>query len=506
MLTVRQLAFAGVCLTLCACIRVPTSRGPAEAAQTPPPLNTDRVRASVSPSVTQAFVDSLVALPQFGNMQWGVLIVAPQRGDTLAAVNADRLVMPASNMKLITGAVALSQLGPGYQWRTTITRTGAITNGVLRGDLVVAGTGDPSVSAALRGDPLTAFAPLVAALKASGVTRVEGLVRPSSTPAFPGSPLGFGWEWDDLDSPYGAGVSELLFNEAFTDIVVRGCVSLSGLACITTSPALTSPVVRGHVRVVAAGTTTAPLEYWRDSATVSGIVVRGNIVTGDSIALSVSHPETRSAYVAALTEALGRAGITAQYGPAGAAGTDTVVVLQSLPLQQVLAAMQKPSQNQIAEVLFRSVGLQATGVGTPDSARAVVERQLIAWGARRDGFAVRDGSGLSRHDYLSPRTVVQVLEAMRQRSDFGTFYDALPVAGVDGTLRNRLRDVAQGRVRAKTGTIDKARALSGYVTTNAGELLLFSIIANNHTVPNREIERVQDLIVARLLAMPQTTP
>lgn len=456
----------------------------------------------------QQFVDSLVALPQFSNMQWGILLVAPERRDTLASVNADRLFMPASNMKLVTAAVALARLGPDFRWTTTVTRTGPINRGVLRGDIVVTGTGDPSISSALRRDPLDAFAPLVAALKAAGVTQVIGRVRASDTPAFPGSPLGFGWDWDDLHEAYGAGITELMWNEAFTNVQVRGCGRGGRRACVTTTPLRTSPVVHADVRVRAAGSGASEIIWWRDSAETPGITVRGSIAAGDSISFSAAQPDGRATYLAAVTEALTRARIVLR--PNGRAATrpvrhgmlaDTIVVLQSLPLRDVLVAMQKPSQNQIAESLFRTLALQGTGVGTPDSARAVVERQLLTWGVRADAYAIRDGSGLSRHDYLSPRLLVQVLDTMRRRGDFSVYHDALPVAGVDGTLRTRMPQFAEGRVHAKTGTIDKSRALSGYVTTADGELLLFSLIANNQTVPNREVDRVQDLIIERLVNM-----
>jgi D-alanyl-D-alanine carboxypeptidase/D-alanyl-D-alanine-endopeptidase (penicillin-binding protein 4) len=132
----------------------------------------------------------------------------------------------------------------------------------------------------------------------------------------------------------------------------------------------------------------------------------------------------------------------------------------------------------------------------------VVERQLRAWGIDTTGFVIRDGSGLSRHDYLSPETVVRVLDVVRQAPYFRVFYDALPIAGVDGTIANRMRGTAaQANVRAKTGYIDRARSLSGYVTTADGHLLVFSFLANNWTVPVKGVERVQDTVAAQLARM-----
>lgn len=461
---------------------------------------------ATTPTATQRLVDSLVALPQFSNAHWGVLIVAPDRRDTLASVRADQLVMPASNMKIITAAVGLTQLGPEFSWRTTFTRTGPIVRGVVRGDVVVEGRGDPSISSAMRGDPMTAFGPLVEALRAAGVRRIAGRIRSSDAAAFPGSPLGFGWDWDDLDAPYGAGVTELMFNEAFTDVHVVGCAASGRAACVTTTPLGTSPVIHSQVVVRAAGSGAPQLTWWRDSAAVPGITIRGSIARGDSTSFEAAHPDDRNTYLAAVTEALRRGGITVGGGRVVSGAADTVVVLRSPPLRDVVGAMMKPSQNQVAEALFRTIALERSGAGLPDSARALVERQLADWGVRSDAFAIRDGSGLSRHDYLTPHAVAQVLDVMRRGPTFSAFYEALPIAGLDGTLRNRMRGFAQGRVRAKTGTIDKARALSGYVTTADGEMLIFSIIANNFSVSNREIDRATEQIVEHLVNMRRSAP
>jgi D-alanyl-D-alanine carboxypeptidase/D-alanyl-D-alanine-endopeptidase (penicillin-binding protein 4) len=274
-------------------------------------------------------------------------------------------------------------------------------------------------------------------------------------------------------------------------------------------PLRTSPVIRSTVTTRAAGSGAPALTFWRDSARVPGIAVRGSIAVGDSTTFTASQPDDRATYLAAVTQVLAAAGIRVR-GRAvptiTVAGADTVVVLQSLPLRQVLPAMLKPSQNQLAEMLFRTLALQATGVGSPDSARVIVDRQLTAWGVRSDARVIHDGSGLSRHDYLTPRALVQILETMRHAPTFTLWYDALPIAGVDGSLANRMTGFAQGRVHAKTGTLDKVRSLSGYVTTADGEQLIVSIIANNFTVPTREVDRTAERIVERLVNMRRSVP
>ena len=141
-------------------------------------------------------------------------------------------------------------------------------------------------------------------------------------------------------------------------------------------------------------------------------------------------------------------------------------------------------------------------MGSADSARAVVQRQIAQWGVPASEAVVRDGSGLSRYDYISPRTVVRVLDAMRRSPNFKVYYDALPIGGVDGTIRNRMKGTpAENNVHAKTGSVALARSLSGFVTTANGRMLIFSFLCNNWTVPVRSVERVQDAIAARLASM-----
>jgi D-alanyl-D-alanine carboxypeptidase/D-alanyl-D-alanine-endopeptidase (penicillin-binding protein 4) len=186
-----------------------------------------------------------------------------------------------------------------------------------------------------------------------------------------------------------------------------------------------------------------------------------------------------------------------------ATGTvDSLFTVFSPPLREILPVFEKPSQNQIGEILFKTLALVKTGVGTADSARRVVSDQLLAWGAAPDGFAVRDGSGLSRHDYVTPRTIIHVLDAVRRSPDFKVLYDALPIGGVDGTIRSRMKGtLAEGNVHAKTGTLDKARSLSGYVTTADGRMLLFSALCNNYVVPTRRVDDVSNALAVRLASM-----
>ncbi len=456
-------------------------------------------------------IDSMATQDAFRNAQWGILVVDPVRGDTLYARNAGKLFMPASNMKLLTGATALAQLGADYRFRTEFAANGALVNGVLRGDLVVIGRGDPTVSDAAFGDAMTPLRAAADSLWSRGVREIAGALVTGGD-AFPDSTLGFGWAYDDLDYGYSAGVDELMFNEGFARVTVRASKTVGGQATVRTAPARTVPGV-GRVTVVTGGMMEPEAQQrnhivWETD--VRGprplLNLSGFVKARDSATVEVAIRNPSQAWLEAFAEALSARGIVVRGTVISAPAVDTaglsrLFTLWSPPLRTILPLLEKPSQNQIAEIMFRTLGLEKTGVGTPDSGRKVVERQLAAWGADTAGHAVRDGSGLSRHDYVTPQTVVRVLDAMRTHKDFKTFYDALPIAGVDGTIGSRMKNTAaQGNVHAKTGTVDKARSLSGYVTTADGRLLLFSVLCNNFTVPNRAVEQVQDAIVVRLAA------
>jgi D-alanyl-D-alanine carboxypeptidase/D-alanyl-D-alanine-endopeptidase (penicillin-binding protein 4) len=475
------------------------------------------------PPARAAFVaalDSMLDAPQWRTARWGVLIVHPRTGDTLYARDADRLFMPASNQKLVTGATALAVLGPDYRWRTAVAAPrGAFRDGVVRGDLHVVGSGDPTVSDRMRGDAMIPLLALADTLRARGLRRVEGELVASGG-AFPGDYWGYGWGWDDFDEPYSAGVSELLLNDGLARVVVRGGPQPGSAPEVAVGPAagivpLELAVTTATPGVVGRGTTaTRVTARWNPRRCATGWRVWCRWATApcspspSAIRAAPTRRRSRRRSPSAASPCRRRRGGAARalclgtgLRPAHAArhgGRDVVAA----------AARGAPGAREAVAEPDRRGGvplarLRAHARRHPRQRAAVVYEQLRQWNVvPEQDIAVRDGSGLSRHDYVTPRALVRILDAVRRRPDSSAFIDALPVAGVDGTLANRMKGTpAEGNVRAKTGTVDRARALSGYVTTADGERLVFSLLCNNHTVPTREVDRVQDAIAARLAAM-----
>ena len=459
-------------------------------------------------------IDSMVNAPEFRTALWGILIVDPEKHDTLYAHNAAKLFIPASNQKLVSSSVMLEQLGPEYRFRTTFAAHGTVANGTLNGDLAVIGRGDPTMSdRMMQGDAMNALRAIADSLSLRGIRRITGNVVAVGD-AFPGPVAGATWPWDGLDGASFAGVDELLFNEGLSTIRVRSGASIGDPAVVETRPAKTFPTVRVTATTVARDTSAAlgagrgargvalaRVSAYHDTLS-SAVVVRGQIALGDSATISFPQHDPATAFVAALTEALGERGIAVdrQATPwTQNPQVDSLFTVLSVPLREILPAIMKPSQNQIAEVFLRTLGLERAGVGTADSGRRVVERQFAAWKIPSDAFVVRDGSGLSRSDLISPEAIVSILEVMRHSPNFPLFFDALPIAGVDGTIRTRMRDTpAQGNLHAKTGTLSMVRSLSGYVRTADGRLLEFSMLCNNWTTPQAAVDRVQDAIGAAL--------
>jgi D-alanyl-D-alanine carboxypeptidase/D-alanyl-D-alanine-endopeptidase (penicillin-binding protein 4) len=402
----------------------------------------------------QHSIDSLVDDPKFANANLGVLIVNPETGDTLYSRNAHKLFMPASNQKILTSAVALTQLGPDYRYHTVIAKRGEIKDSVLNGDLIVIGRGDPTMSDRVYGSAAKEMAAIADSVRAHGIRRVTGALRQGGN-AFPDSIYGYGWEWDDIGGESGAPVDELLYNEGMVQRAAK---------------------IDGRDTVISVATRTPGYVYL--SALYGALSQRGVSVTG-LVDLNIDSL---------------------------AAPLDTVYVIQSPPLREILKHFMKPSQNQIGEALLKTLGLEKTGIGTADAGAAVISTQLRDWGIDSTEYVVYDGSGLSRHDLVTPHAIVTILSTMRKDTAFTVYYDAFPIAGVDGTIRSRMKGTAaENNLHGKTGTIEFVRSLSGYVDTADGQKLVFSFLSNHFTTPVSEITRVQDAVGA-LLASYRSTP
>jgi len=445
--------------------------------------------------------------PALAGSQWSVEVLSLDRGDVLFELDPTRLVMPASNNKILTAAAALTRLGPEFRYETRLLAHGAVEEGTLRGDLIVVGSGDPTTAPRFHdGDPFGVFREWAALLRERGIHRIAGAIVGDGR-AFPPPLIGRGWEWDDLAYGYAAPVSALQFNEnAYTLEVAPG--EAEGLPAAARCLPLPDYVrLDARVTTAAAGAR-GTLAIQRGEQSES-IIVRGSIALQtkpDRTTLAVESPTHY--YLAALTKVFQEEGIDAAgAGIRALDGTDEAIPAGaellsrhlSPPLSEILKPLLKTSQNLYAETLVRTLGLAARRDGSFDAGRQVLQESLSAMALPPGTYAYADGSGLSRHNLLSADQLVRVLRYMYRHPYFPHFYDALPIAGVDGTIRGRLKGTkAENNVRGKTGTIAYVRCLSGYVRTGEGEMLAFAMLANNFLAPNRAVEYVQDSALERL--------
>ncbi|MCX6537921.1 MAG: D-alanyl-D-alanine carboxypeptidase/D-alanyl-D-alanine-endopeptidase [Acidobacteria bacterium] len=481
----------------------------AACAQQPRPAVTPQPPSGPLPGATalQSDLTSIFQAPAFSNAVWGVLVRSLKTGDTLFALNPRTLLMPASNMKVVTMAAAAETLGWDRTFKTTVLATGPIEQGVLKGDLVVVGSGDPS----LGGRPatgLTIFETWAAELRAKGISTIQGRIIGDDR-AFEPQGLGAGWAWDYLEASYATPTGALDFNENTVQVTIRPGASVGDFAAVEVRPGASGLGLDNTVRTVAKDAT-LNIDLNRLGGS-SVLRVSGTVPIGRApVVRAVSVDSPTALFVGVLRQTLSANGIAVSgdavdirsvAAPPDLARAVPLITYTSPTLAQIAKLTLKVSQNLYAETFLRLMGCTAPTL--PCTTRAgikTVQQVLKGWGLAPDSYVMVDGSGLSRYNYLTPEVLVTILTRMNSdQRHRGPFLDALPVAGVDGTISSRMRDTkAQGNARAKTGSIANARALSGLVTSADGEPLVFSIIVNNFNVPQAEADRVIDRAVVRL--------
>jgi D-alanyl-D-alanine carboxypeptidase/D-alanyl-D-alanine-endopeptidase (penicillin-binding protein 4) len=445
-------------------------------------------------------LDSILADTSIAHAHIGVEVRDAATGATVYERNSERLFVPASNMKLFTGAAALEGLGPEYVFRTRVSAIGPIRDGVLEGNLVVHGTGDPTLSERFYDDPRDVFRSWADSLRAHGIHTIEGEIVGVDS-AFPGPGLGAGWSWDDLDSYYSAEYGALQFNEGAIRVDVFPGAQPGAPAMVVLDPVTQYIPILNRTHTLPAGGETS-ISITRD-VTGPGFVVTGEIAADTAIQRDVAVRDPTLFFLTVLRETLRSAGIQVQGAAvdfesleAGDLSVERALPLfthSSPPLEEVLPGMLKPSQNWIAETLLLTVGRELGEAGTARAGAEVADSMFTAWGLDTDELRMRDGSGLSRYNLISPDITADLLERMSRSEHAALWLASLPHGGVDGTLERRMPEPPlYGNVQAKTGTLSGVRALSGYLTTASGDRVIFSTLVNNHARSASIVDRVVD--------------
>lgn len=493
------------------------STQPRTAATTGAPRTVEDLRARIA---------EIMRRPEVAPAQLAVKISSLDTGSTLFEENSQKLLLPASVMKIFTLAAAIDRLTPDFRFKTSVyANSKPDAAGTVHGDLIIYGRGDPSISATFNnGDYFKAVDELAANIAAAGVKRVEGdLVGDESY--FTGPPYGFGWAWTDLQWYFGAEVSALTINNNALDLFVKPGGSVGAQCSITTGPPTPLVTINNRTTTSARGTKRELVVYRPLNENV--IEVSGSLPLDDpgyTGSAAISHPAL--AFVYLLRSALAKRGVTVAgksrtidaplrpinvsvNGSISLSSDEAEAILkqkqsnasrpraemsllerveiasrESPPLSVIAAQTLKPSQNLYAELILRTLGRERgdNSQGTSEEAGVgVVKKFLSEAGINPNEVIMTDGSGLSRRDLITANATVQLLAYMSRHRFAAAFRDALPIAGVDGTLAKRMKGTpAMGNVRAKTGTIETVATLSGYVTSAAGERLVFSVLLNNY--------------------------
>lgn len=437
--------------------------------------------------------------PALKNGLLGLHVIRVKDGSVLAAENESRKVAPASTQKLITTATALNTLGRAFRYETTLEYSGQIVDGALKGSLYIRGTGDPSLgSPFLEGGKnleqlLDDFA---LAVQSAGISRIDGQIIGDAT-AFESNACGRTWQWEDMGNYYGAGVWGLNIHENmhFLHFQQRsGLGQRPGIASVEPEvPGLqfnneleTAPRGSGDNAYIFG----APYQYSR--------YIRGSIPAGSgtfTIKGSVPNPPLWLAQL--LEQRLSAVGIIAAgsgslISAPVSSGRKVIYTHQSPPLSAIVTRANMESVNLYCEAMLKTL---VSGSGNKAGAEDALEQLMQHWkdkGLNTEGVKLQDGSGLSEANRISARFLAELLARMAASGgeSFEAFYESIPLAGRSGSMKRRLKGTAaEGRLRAKSGTLENVRSLAGYARASNGDLLAYALIANDYSISGGQMRQ-----------------
>jgi D-alanyl-D-alanine carboxypeptidase/D-alanyl-D-alanine-endopeptidase (penicillin-binding protein 4) len=474
----------------------------------------------------RATLDRLYAAPELAGSLQAVVVIDLGSDEVLYAHHPDIALRPASALKILTSAALLDHYGPSHQITTPVSLVGdfaaegtlvdaivgEVDAGFFDGALLIEGRGDPSISGRYdiggltTGDLLDEWASQVAA---AGVRRLRrGIIIDDRWFATDGA--NDWWELEDWGASYAAPISALALHENCFDLRVAPATNAGDDATITVSPPNESIIVAGRVTTVPQGETSIrverslgsnmvrisgriavgaePFETWR-------AVTDGSEWAGDLIARALERHGVNPGPPARRWSRLA----PGELRVLAAAPRRELFRYESRSLFQIITIINKPSQNFYADMMLAALARDVGPDDSPEARDAALRAFLRRIGVDPAGLAVADGSGLSWRNLATARQLAETLRAMERHPHAAEFYNSLPIAGLDGTMANRLTEPpAAGNARAKTGYINRTRAMAGYVTCRDGRRLAFALIANNYLVPTARINALHDAVVQAL--------
>ncbi len=445
-------------------------------------------------------LDKIFSDPSFNNSFWGVMVKSLKTGETIYRRNSEKLMHPASIIKLFTTAAAFDILGKDFRYETVLLANGTIEKGVLRGDLILKGSGDPTFANKFcGGDSKKLFELWADTLIAKGVWAIEGNVIGDDR-QFDNNRYGKGWN-NELNSQwFSAPSGAISFNENIVEIKVSP-TKRNFPADIIISPNTSYVVMNPKVVTVDKETSTditTTRDYNSNVITITGRIKENSNTFTDYV--SIDDPTTFTMTV--LKEVFENKGIKISGGVFSINNYSKRIPEEnlfplykhtSISLTSIINEINKNSNNFFAEQLLRTIGLEIYNLGSAENGIKALRELLDEANISPDDLVMVDGSGISLFNLVSPKQIVALLSYMYNYGNFKDFKASLPIAGVDGTLADRMSNtIAEGKVFAKSGYNTHASSLSGYIRTEMGELLAFSILLNNYLVPTSLANYIQD--------------
>ncbi len=455
-------------------------------------------------------LEALLATPTLSTAVVSALVESLDSGEVLFEHQPDTLVVPGSNMKIITMAAAARRLGWEYRYETRLETIAETNNGRLDGDIVVVGSGDPTINGR-NGDRLEVFRSWAAALKQAGVARIGGRLV-GDDDAFDDQRFGDGWSWDDFVYAYAAPIGALQFNESAVDVSIRAGSQIGAPATVALSPSGAEITVTEHGVLTGPAETETIIKIGRFPGQPDLRLWGSLPLGGPEVILRASIDNPTAYFVRVLRDVLRSEGIMVEGAAvdiddvpdraalkASTAQRRVLVRHLSPALSEIGRTLMKVSQNLYAETVFRTLS-SGSGPATIPASRDVEIEMLRAWGVAPGEYSIADGSGLSRLNFVSSSAIVRVLRGMAVDPALSSAFEAtLPIAGRDGTLAGRMKATrAEGNAVGKTGTLSSVRSLAGYVRTKDGERLVFAFLVNNFLIPSGAVDAVVDRAVERL--------
>ncbi|WP_309738385.1 D-alanyl-D-alanine carboxypeptidase/D-alanyl-D-alanine-endopeptidase [Chamaesiphon sp. OTE_20_metabat_361] len=456
--------------------------------------------SAVCASQVPAAINNIIDRPELRRYRWGIVVQVLGGPKQLYNRDGDRLFIPASNVKLITTAAALRQLGAAMRLRTSVYQlpsNGSFSN------LLVVGRGDPSLT-------VSGLQSIAQQLQQRGIKQIGQISFDDSY--FRGEQINSGWEWGDLSTDYAPAINGLMLNQNSNPLTVSSQQLGMPLRYAWKDPSLNSWQVDNRSLTIAASQ-----DNNVDAVAMFGkpvIKLTGKLAVNTTpIQIDLPLADPAQSFISAFRQSLNRSGINSNSMRLGAAQSTInlpeIVAIDSPPITTLITETNQRSNNIYAEVLLRSIGRTHPEHSTSDRDTsnlgiALVKQHLTAMGVDPQAYSIYDGSGLSRHNLVAPTTFVRVLSVMATTPIGKIYRDSLPIAGISGSLKNRMKGtLAQGIVSAKTGSMSGVVSLSGYVNPPQYSPLVFSIILNQHDRPTLQMVKVIDEVMVVLASIKQ---